>query len=73
MPGSERFPGEGNVTHFSILPWRIPWTEEPCRLQSMGMQRVRHDLVTVTLSHIIQNQRDQNFWLYTEIVSLCCI
>ena len=32
--------------HSSILAWRIPWTEEPGRLQSMGSQRVRHDLVT---------------------------
>ena len=31
------------TTHFSILAWRIPWTEEPGRLQSMGLQRVRHD------------------------------
>ena len=31
------------VTHSSILAWRIPWTEEPGRLQSIGLQRVRHD------------------------------
>ena len=31
------------ATHFSILAWRIPWTEEPGRLQSMGSQRVGHD------------------------------
>ena len=31
------------ATHFSILAWRIPWTEEPGRLQSMGSQKVRHD------------------------------
>ena len=31
------------VTHFSILAWRIPWTEEPSRLQSTGAQRVRHN------------------------------
>ena len=31
------------ATHFSILAWRIPWTEEPGGLQSMGSQRVRHD------------------------------
>ena len=31
------------VTHSSILAWRIPWTEEPGRLQSMGSQRVGHD------------------------------
>ena len=31
------------ATHSSIPAWRIPWTEEPGRLQSMGLQRVRHD------------------------------
>ena len=31
------------ATHSSILAWRIPWTEEPGRLQSMGLQRVGHD------------------------------
>ena len=34
---------EGMATHSSILPWRIPWTEEPGRLESIGSQRVRHD------------------------------
>ena len=34
---------EGMITHSSILAWRIPWTEEPGGLQSMGSQRVRHD------------------------------
>ena len=34
------------ATHSSILTWRIPWTEEPGRPQSMGLQRVGHDLVT---------------------------
>ena len=34
---------EGMATHFSILAWRIPWTEESSRLQSIGLQRVRHD------------------------------
>ena len=32
--------------HSNILAWKIPWKEEPDRLQSMGSQRVRHDLVT---------------------------
>ena len=36
------------ATHSSILAWRIPWTEEPGRLQSTGSQRVRHDLVDMT-------------------------
>ena len=31
------------ATHSSILTWKIPWMEEPGRLQSMGLQRVRHD------------------------------
>ena len=31
------------VTHSSSLAWRIPWTEEPGSLQSMGLQRVGHD------------------------------
>ena len=31
------------ATHFSILAWRIPWTEEPGGLQSMGFLRVRHN------------------------------
>ena len=31
------------TTHSSILAWKMPWTEEPGRLQSMGSQRVGHD------------------------------
>ena len=38
IPGSGRSPGEGNGNPPSILAWRIPWTEEPARLQSMGSQ-----------------------------------
>ena len=34
---------EGMATHSSILAWRIPWTEEPGRVQPIGSQRVRHD------------------------------
>ena len=34
---------EGMATHSGILAWRIPWTEEPGRLQSMGLHKVRHD------------------------------
>ena len=34
---------EGMATHSSILAWRIPWTEEPGRLQSMGLHKVRYD------------------------------
>ena len=31
------------AAHSSILAWKIPWTEEPVGIQSMGLQRVRHD------------------------------
>ena len=34
---------KGMASHSSVLAWRIPWTEEPGVLQSMGLQRVRHD------------------------------
>ena len=34
------------AAHSSVLAWRIPWTEEPGGLQSMGSRRVRHDCVT---------------------------
>ena len=34
---------EGMATHFSILDWRIPWTEEPGGLESIGSQRVGHN------------------------------
>ena len=53
--GQEDHLEKGMATHSSILAWRIPWTEEPGGLQSMEVQRVRHDLVTALLpllSHI---------------------
>ena len=34
---------KGMATHFSTLAWRVPWTEEPGRLQSMGSQRAGHN------------------------------
>ena len=47
---------KGMATHSSILAWRIPWTEEPGKLQSIRSQRVEHDWVTFHFhfhSHII--------------------
>ena len=50
-----QFPGQEDplekeiATHSSILAWRIPWTEEPGRRQSMGLERVGLDLVTKPL------------------------
>ena len=49
IPESERSPDredpleEGMATHSSIFIWRIPWTEEPGELQSIGLQRVGHN------------------------------
>ena len=47
------------ATHSSVLAWRIPWTEEPGGLPSMGSQRVRHDrsgfahnVVIFTFTHV---------------------
>ena len=41
--GGEEPLKEGTATHSSVLAWRIPWTEEPGELQSIGSQRVGHD------------------------------
>ena len=43
MPGQEDALEEEMATHSSILAWRIPWTEEPGGLQSMGLQRGGHN------------------------------
>ena len=43
IPGSERSPGGKMVTHSILLAWRVPWTERPGGLQSMGSQRVGRD------------------------------
>ena len=43
IPGSGRSPEVENRNLSSILAWKIPWTEEPGGLQSMGSQRVGHD------------------------------
>ena len=57
---------KGMATHSSILAWRIPWTEEPGRLQSMGSQRVGHDWETFILSTSSPLLRDtQKFWRNT--------
>ena len=46
IPGLEDSLEKEMATHSSVLAWRIPWTEEPSGLQSMGSQKVRHDLGT---------------------------
>ena len=52
VPGLGRSPEEEMATHSSILAWRMLWTEEPGGLQSMGLQRVGHDLATKTTTTI---------------------
>ena len=60
--GSGRSPGEGNGNRFQTLAWKIPWTKEPGRLQSMGSQRVRHDWATsLSLSLLIGKGRHSRF------------
>ena len=44
------------VIHSSIIAWKIPWTEEPGGLQSMGVARVRHDLATKLPNHHSRSQ-----------------
>ena len=51
--GLEDLLEEGMATHFSILTWRIPWTEKPDGLQSMGSQRIRQtERLTLSLFNI---------------------
>ena len=45
------------ATHSSILAWKIPWMEEPDRLQSLRSQRVTHDLATKQQQHRNKNKK----------------
>ena len=65
VPGLGRSPGEEMVTH-SIgspdpLAWKIPWMEKPGRLQSVGSQRVGHDLVSKQQTTIPQDKWTTRF------------
>ena len=51
-PGSGRSPGWGHGNPLQDFAWRIPWTEEPGGLQSIGSQRVRHDWSDMVCMHI---------------------
>ena len=46
------------ATHSNTLAWKIPWTEEPGELQSMGLQRVRQDFTFTFPSINVQEQKD---------------
>ena len=54
---------KGMATHSCTLAWKIPWLEEPGRLQFMGSQRVRHDWAT-SLSHKLLILRMTSVWLW---------
>ena len=60
IPGLGRSPGEGMATHSSILAWRIPWTEEPGGLQSIGSQRCGHNW-----SHLARSMHKQLIHAHT--------
>ena len=55
------------VTHFSILAWKISWTEEPGGLQSMGSQRVGHDWVTNT-QHVMSGTSISSYLEFSEFL-----
>ena len=57
---------KGKATHSSILVWKIPWTEEPGELQSLGSQRVGHDWVTEHTHTHTRNQEKWYWWTYLQ-------
>ena len=54
------------ATHSSILAWRIPWTKEPGGPQSMGLQRVRHDIATEQQQNTLSRTLIYNHYLFHE-------
>ena len=61
------------ATHSSTLAWKIPWTEEPDRLQSMGSQKVGHDWVTSLSLRFHSGGGDVCFFSYLTPIHLECI
>ena len=60
------------ATHSGILAWEISWTEKPGRLESMGLQRVRHNLVTKQ-THKPFNKSHKNTYIYLRYKWHCFI
>ena len=56
---------KGMATHSNILAWKIPWIEEPGRLQPMGSQRVGHNWAA-DLSYLIWNLEGWYWWIYSQ-------
>ena len=69
IPGSWRSPGGGTATRCSVLAWRIPWTEEPGELQSIGLQRVRNDWSDLARTH-----PENHYWCgYSKMCLALCL
>ena len=75
--GQEDLLEEGMATHSSILAWRIPWTEEPGGLQSIGSQSIRHDRSSLACTHahgfsftLVHLGSDSSKWLVSLLSSL---
>ena len=62
--------GTAMATHSSTLAWKIPWTEEPGRLHSMGSQRFQHDWVT-KLNWTDMKVWSQRDWFFSHFVQDC--
>ena len=71
IPGWGRSSGGGHATHFIILAQKIPWTEKPGGLQSIGLQKVRCDSSTHTYSN--QQSIRTHFPIYSLILSIIII
>ena len=56
----------GMATHSSIFAWRIPWTEESGRLQSTGLQRIRHDWAIKHIHHISTHLQSDTYFQITD-------
>ena len=55
IPGVGRSPGETMTIHFSILAWRIPWTEVPGRLQSIGSHQTQLKRLDTCMDYFVEN------------------
>ena len=77
VPGLGRSLEEGVATHSSLLPWKIPWTEKPGVLQSIGLQRdMPKQLSTHTwndLAVLVVNKQHSGEYLAPEIALLSCL
>ena len=68
--GGEDLQKEGRATHSSILVWRIPWTQEPAELWSIGSQSVRHDWSDLASTQKVEAV--QHWSLPMSLRAVCC-